>query len=171
MLGFNGKSIYVAVLGKGKQIEYVDCKVEEGKIYLNKDVFFNFKTEDVGTAWIRAKRPPFRHTWFECVLWREGSAYALPWGNPEDDMPPLTAEENASFIKQCVAHYLAKGGEIIKTWQFAVLLIAIIVVGVLVALNLFGVSFTATQTVHTVIATPTPTPALPTVHPLPTIRP
>lgn len=157
--GFNEGSIRVVVFGN-KRHQIIVCPVKENKAFLTKKVSIGFTTDDVGQVKVRSRRPPFRVEWFNAILWRQGAAKAIPWGNKNDELPPLTMQENQTLIERLTAAAKARDKKPIGDWQFAVLLVMVGLVLVGVALNLFGVHFSASQ-VHQIVtatATPHPTP-------------
>jgi hypothetical protein len=177
--GFNEGDIRVVVLAN-KRHQIVRCPVKENKAYLTKRVFIGFTADDVGQVKVRSRRPPFRVDWFNGILWRQGMTNAIAWdpkpdepqdteveigkatswGNKKDELPPLTMEENASFIDRLIAAGKAKDKKVIGGVELIVIMGMLGIIFVAVVLNLFGVHFGVSQ-IHTVVtttATPTPTP-------------
>ena len=160
LMDFFGDSIRVMVLGTAKRGEIRTCSVKKNQVHVERGVEFDFKTEDVGSVWVRTY-PSFRHAWVECVLWREGAKQAMPWGNKEDYVPPITEDELGELTKQMVVKAKArdKGGALGGKIGYAILILLIITT-IFSLLTLMGVHMnlsTGQQTVTTILK-PTPTP-------------
>jgi hypothetical protein len=164
VLGFGGNFIRVVIMDISRRCEIRLCSVDGNKVTVEKDVTFTFKTEQVGSVWVRTA-PSGRHSYNDALLWRSGHDTAMDWWSKDDFMSPLTEQEIGKLVKRMVAEQKAKDDKgMMKGWQIALIVIMLSIVLVVLLLLLFGVQLnvgSATQTTTPIVnATVTPLPPI-----------
>src|SRR4030043_688037 len=147
-MSYDAKTIQVLVMNSQGGIKRVRCKCDQNIVKMKDGTTINFKLKDVRPVWCPGI---IRGGWQQGIMWRAGTEDAINMDVNDQFVPLLSQAGTTRFIERTTANAVGAPKKAIETWEFYVLLIAVIAVAVMCALSLFGVQFNASTTTTTII--------------------